>query len=130
MAEFYRQIDIYVSLNKYGNLSNSVLEAMNEGKCIVMLGRDEKDHTDESTEKLIPNNVVLFIDRNNIVDDLTAKLEEMISNPNKINIYSKRMKRFASDFLWSWDERIDYEIELLQKVASGERVFEHTTFDN
>jgi len=129
IAEFYRQIDIYISLNKYGNLSNTVLEAMNEGKCIVMLGKDEKDHTDESTEKLIPKNVALFIDRNNIVDDLTAKLEDMISNPDKISIYSKRMKRFTSDFLWSWDERIDYEIGLLQKVARGERVFEHS-FDN
>jgi len=126
IAEFYRQIDIYISLNKYGNLSNTVLEAMNEGKCVVMLGKDEKDHTDESTEKLIPKNVALFIDRNNIVDDLTEKLEDMISNPHKINTYSKRMKLFAIDFLWSWDERIDYEIGLLQKVARRERAFEHT----
>ena len=130
MAEFYRQIDIYISLNKYGNLSNTILEAMNEGKCIAMLGKDEKDYTDESTEKLIPKNVALFIDRNNIVDDLTAKLANLFENQQKIAMYSERMRKFANDFLWSWDDRIDYEVGLLQKVARGERVFGRTTYDN
>ena len=40
VRQYFRQADIYVSLNKYGNLSNTVLEAIREGKCVVMLGAE------------------------------------------------------------------------------------------
>lgn len=120
--EVYLKSDVYISLNKLGSLSNTVLEAMAAGKCIVMLDKDEETHTDESTGKLVPNDVVIRIDRNNIVDDLTQKLADLIENPAKITVYSERMTSFADKFLWSWDERISYEISLLEKIAEGEAV--------
>ena len=116
--QYYENADIYISLNKLGNLSNTVLEAMAMNKCIVMLQKDKNTYTDIFTEWLIPEDTVIRIDRNKIVKDLTAKLEDMISNPNKINAYSKRMKKFADEFLWSWDERIDYEINLLNQIEN------------
>lgn len=128
--DYYRQADVYISLNKYGNLSNTVLEAMNEGKCIIMLGKNDHDHTDESTEKFVPDDVVIRIDRKKIVDDLTDKLADLCENQEKIAMYSERMRKFALESLWSWDERIDHEIELLQKVARGERIFEAKTFNH
>lgn len=122
MNEVYLNSDVYISLNKLGNLSNTVLEAMAAGKCIIMLNKDGKTHTDESTEKLIPTDVVVRIDRNNIVDDLTLKLADLIDNPEKIIIYSERMRSFAKEFLWSWDERISYEIRLLEQIAKGQSI--------
>ena len=119
---FYNQSDIYVSLNKLGNLSNTVLEAMAAGKCIIMLDRDEKSGTDESTEKLIPADSAIKIDRGNIIKDLTLKLLELIENPTKIRQYSERMRPFAKEFLWSWDQRIDYEIQLLEKIHKREPI--------
>lgn len=114
----YENADIYISLNKRGNLSNTVLEAMAMNKCIVMLQKDEKTYTDIFTEQIIPEDTVIRIDRNMIAKDLTEKLEDMISNPIKINAYSKRIKKFANEFLWSWDERIDYEIDLLNQIEN------------
>jgi len=116
--KYYENADIYISLNKLGNLSNTVLEAMAMNKCIIMLQKDENTYTDMFTEQLIPEDTIIRIDRNNIVDDLTAKLEDMISNPEKINAYSKRMKNFADKFLWTWDERIDYEINLINQIEN------------
>jgi len=116
--EYYDNADIYISLNKLGNLSNTVLEAMAMNKCIIMLQKYETTYTDMFTEQLIPEDAVIRIDRNKIVGDLTAKLEEMISNPDKINAYSKRMRNFADKFLWSWDERIDYEINLINQIEN------------
>ena len=85
-------------------------------KCVVMLQKDEPTHTDIITEQLIPEDTVIRIDRKKIAEDLKEKLEDMISNPYKINAYSDRMKKFADKFLWSWGERIDYEIDLLNQI--------------
>lgn len=115
--EYYADADIYISLNKLGNLSNTVLEAMAMHKCIVMLQKDERTYTDISTERLIPKGTVIRINRTNIVKDLTKKLEDLISNPAQISIYSERMRKFANEFLWSWDARIDFEINLLNKIV-------------
>jgi|TARA_B100000315_G_C14578771_1_gene589316 glycosyltransferase involved in cell wall biosynthesis len=115
--EYFKQTDVYVSINKLGNLSNTVLEAIIHRKCIVMLNNDLDDHTDESTKAIIPENVVIRIDRKNIVSDLTIKLSDLIENPEIISMYAKRMRKFSADILWSWDERINYEIKLIKKIA-------------
>ncbi len=119
---YFDQSDVYISLNKLGNLSNTVLEAMSAGKCIIMLGKDKKTHADESTERLVPSGITIRIDRDNIVNDLIKKLADLIGDLEKIRILSKRMKNFSGKFLWSWDERINYEIELLRKVAKGIKI--------
>ncbi len=124
VRKYYENTDVYISLNKLGSLSNTVLEAMAAGKCIITLGKDIITHTDETTEKLISEYYVIRIDRNNIVNDLTSKLIDLIDNPEKINIYSERMEMFAKEFLWSWDERIDCEVGLLEKVFRGEPINE------
>jgi glycosyltransferase involved in cell wall biosynthesis len=105
-----------------GNLSNTVLEAMAAGNCIVMLGKEKETHTDESTERLVPDDVVIRINRQDIVNDLTDKLIDLIDNHEKINMYSERMEMFSNDFLWSWEERVKHEIELLEMVAKGETI--------
>lgn len=129
IRSYYESTDVYISLNKLGNLSNTVLEAMAAGKCIITLGKDIITHTDETTEKLISEYYVIRIDRNNIVNDLTSKLIDLMDNPEKINKYSERMKMFAKDFLWSWDERINYEMELLERIAKGKTI-ESLIFQN
>ena len=117
ISNYYIKNDVYISLNKLGNLSNTVLEAMACGKCIMMLGEDKETHTDEYTQKFIPENCVIRIDRKNIVEDLVVQLKKVCDNPSIIHQYSKNMKQFAEANLWSWDDRIDYEIQLLQKIA-------------
>ena len=115
--EYYRQCDIYISLNQYANLSNTVLEAIQECKCIVMLDEDKFDHTDKITKELVPDDIVIRIDRFNIIEDLYSKLTHIISSPEIIEEYSNKMRQFAETFLWSWDERIDYELKLLDMVT-------------
>jgi glycosyltransferase involved in cell wall biosynthesis len=119
---YYEQSDIYVSLNKYGNLSNTVLEAMIAGKCIIMLGRDERTHVDESTERLVPSDACVRINRHDIVNVLYKRITEMIDDPEIIKVYSTRMKYFANGLLFSWDRRISYEIDMIQRVCNGEPI--------
>lgn len=117
VKDFFNKADVYISLNKLGNLSNTVLEAMAAGKCIIMLDREEKTHTDESTEKLVPKDAALRVSRDNIKESLAGIIEYLLQNPQVIKVYAKRMKELSSEFLWSWDQRINYEIELINKLS-------------
>lgn len=122
LCQYYAETDVYISLNKLGNLSNTVLEAMSAGKCVVMLKKDNDTHTDEYTEKMIPEDTVIRVDRRDIVADLTEKLGILCDSPEEINNCSERMRMFADNFLWSWGERITYEIELLRKIVEGKSI--------
>ena len=116
---YYDEADIYISLNKLGNLSNTVLEAMTSGKCIIMLNKDSRTHTDEFTTLAIPEDTVIRIDRNDMVADLTQKLKALFENPHKIEEYSIKMKTFSKSFNWSWEKRIDHELDLLKRIGQG-----------
>lgn len=115
--DYLAQADIYVSLNLYGNLSNAVLEAMNAGKCIVTLKKCEASHRDEQLENLELRDALVLVDRDKIVDELPFVLDELIRNPEKIRMKGKKMRRYAEKTIKSWDERINYEIDFLCKLA-------------
>lgn len=118
--DYYDQADVYISLNKLGNLSNTVLEAMTCGKCVVMLGKDEATHTDEYTEQFVPADIAIRIDRENIVENLSEQLSRLCCSRPVIKEYADKMYYFARQELWSWEERIEHEISLLTSVNGSD----------
>jgi glycosyltransferase involved in cell wall biosynthesis len=118
---YFHQADVFVSPNKFANLTNTVLEALAAGICVVMLGKDPITHADESTEALIPGDVVVRVPRFSGVPGLTDALALLVEDIARIEAYRDCTKAFAKNFLYSWDKRTDDEIELLQCVASGGR---------
>ena len=120
ISQHYQLSDIYVSLNLRGNLSNTVLEAIRAGKCLVILDKSIEEHIDESTEKIIPGDCAIRIDRKNIVKSLSSSLNMLLNNQDKIISISDNVEKLSSKIIMKWDERISYEIELLEKVNKGE----------
>jgi glycosyltransferase involved in cell wall biosynthesis len=114
---YFRQVDVFVSPNRLANLTNTVLESMAAGICIVMLGKDPVTHTDASTEALVPDDVVVRISRFSGVPGLVEAMVPLVEEISLIDGVRKRMQAFAGEFLHSWDERIVAEIELLECVA-------------
>jgi glycosyltransferase involved in cell wall biosynthesis len=119
---YLKNIDIYVSMNKAGSMGNATLEAMAAGRCVVTLGMDKIKQIDKTTEEQIPADVVIRVDRENMIEDLSRKLSFLIEKPDMIVEYSRRMKEFSKSFLWSWSERIRYEVEMLDKLAKGKQI--------
>lgn len=114
---FYASADVYISLNKLGNLSNTVLESMGAGRCTITLNHDRERHTDVYTQRAVPDDVVIRVDRRRITDDLAEKLRMLIEDPRQIDGYAARMKQFAGGFLWSWRDRISHELRLIEGAA-------------
>lgn len=118
MAREYAWADVFVSLNAIGNLSNAVLEAMSAGKCIVMLGPDPASHTDEATTRLVPDDVVIRINRTRVVGHLVEELKRLLDHPEAMSGYEERMRSFAGEFLWSWEDRVGYEERLFEQILA------------
>ena len=78
-----KKLDIYVSLNKYGNLSNTNLEAISSEKAMIILNSDLKTKTDIFVDSFIPDNAVYRIDRNDIVNSLV----------NALTFFSKKSRK-------------------------------------
>lgn len=114
--------DIYVSLNKLGNLSNSNLEAMSLGSCIVLPEPNYDNGVDVFTKKNIGSKSTINIPRDASDSDLANSLESLYLDPKKRNLLSQNISNLADKFIPSWDERIDYEMELLNKLLNGIKI--------
>ena len=118
----YRQADVFVSTNRLANLTNTILEAMAAGMCIVMLGRDSVTHADVSTEALVPEDVVVRIPREAGTQGVVDALSSLVQDPELIDDYKARLREFASSFLCSWEKRVAQEIALFNSVAFGKPI--------
>jgi glycosyltransferase involved in cell wall biosynthesis len=119
--EVYKYIlncDVYVSLNKLGNLSNTVLEAINAERCLILLKKSITTLRDISTYQFF-NDSVLYINKKNIVNDLEKIIRYLISNPEIIKLKRELIKKKSSKIL-SWRDRVKEEIRIIQKVASND----------
>lgn len=117
IKEIYSSSDVYISLNKLGSLSNTVLEAMGAGLCTIILNHDPDRHTDVYTEQVIPRDVALRVDRHNLEADLVRQLGALLADPSIIAAYAARMRRFAAGFLWTWPQRISHELKLIEELT-------------
>ena len=86
---------------------------MKNGCCIVRLNPSHDEHIDIHTEKLLPSSLNIQFDRNKPIEDLVNKLDYLLSNPQEIENYASKVRKHADQKIWSWDERINYEINQL-----------------
>ncbi len=117
VSAHYARADIYVSLNRLGNLSNTVLEAINHGCCLVILGREAGLPTDAATARILPEDAALRVARQNVIEDLTAILERLIDDPEQIRLRQERTLDLRDNLLRSWTERIDEEVRRIRWIA-------------
>ena len=107
--------DIYVSLNKRGSLSNANLEVFKKGILSIILSSDHNNKIDIFTDDFLTNDAVIRIDRNDIVNQLLALFTDIDLN-KKAKEYSKRLIEIMVLKLSNWDERIEYEINEIEKI--------------
>ena len=113
VAAWMRRADIYVSLNWFGNLSNANLEALSAGKCMVILGEDAERHIDVETTRLIPQDAVLRIGREDVVGNLGRALNSLLLSPQSIADFEMAASALGGSLLESWEKRIAREKEVI-----------------
>ena len=86
-----------------------------------MLAGDKDKHVDETTDQLLEEGCVVRIGRERAVENLKEALKDLLGNPEKRRLIGESMARVAREMIPTWDERIQKELQLLRRVAAGER---------
>jgi glycosyltransferase involved in cell wall biosynthesis len=103
--------DIFISLNRLGNLCNTTLEAIGSEKCIITLNKNTKTFRDYSTHYFLKDSVI-YINRNNVVQELSKVLLLLSNNKQLIEIMRQRVIKTKLK-LPSWDYRIEKEMKII-----------------
>lgn len=113
--------DIYVSLNRVGNLSNANLEALAAGACMVIPTSDQHTGVDVDTDNLVPADAALRFGTIHDVEKLTKAILDLHSKPNKRESYSRRALEIGRDAIPDWSRRVQQEMEILERIAGGNK---------
>ena len=114
--------DIYVSLNRLGNLSNANLEAMLSGTAMIFPKAQSEHGIDVVTEDLIPGDAALRISSSDDIEGLSKAILKLHNSPSERETRGDLLRDYATRFTSSWDERISWELDLLRRIAGGEHL--------
>ncbi|MEP4378193.1 MAG: glycosyltransferase family 4 protein [Alphaproteobacteria bacterium] len=117
VPEAHRRSDIYVSLNRLGQLSNANLEAMSMGACMIVPAAQPERGIDLATEALVDESAVLRLPWVNQTDALADALRTLTSDPERRNALRANMKATADKLVQSWDARVAEEFALIGELT-------------
>jgi len=124
VLQWYRASDVYVSLNKHGNLSNANLEAIVSGVCLVLPESDPNSSTDLVTDNLIPKTAAVRLPREDLTGALTRTVADLASAPEDRAKLSANLRQVSPDFIQSWADRISWELDVLKALSQKDRFSE------
>jgi glycosyltransferase involved in cell wall biosynthesis len=108
--------DVFLSVNELSNVGNPLLEAMLAGRCILTLDEgDTRDLVrDGETGILLP----AASEAGRIADALAM----LAGDPAKRERLGTGALAFAQRHFWSWQERIDAEVDALEALVNRREV--------
>lgn len=111
LGAYYNLADVFVSMYDISNVGNPLLEAMKIGKCVVAydVGATKEFITHEKTGVLI---------KDPTPQNLSKVLIELLDNDNKRETLAHNGQKFANERFWSWEERVQAEIEEVEKILA------------
>lgn len=115
----HRHCDIYVSLNAMCNLTNANLEAMKAGVCMIIPASPGIRGIDVDTDTLMPPDLIWRIAGPDDVDGLAAALVRLHDDTGERNRRAVATAERAQEVIPNWTTRIDDEIALLERLATG-----------
>jgi len=111
--------DIYVSLNRFGNLSNANLEAM-VNKKVMIIPKSQKDKDiDHYTDNILKDDSVHRVTNSDAIEEVADAIIYLMQNKRVMNNLEKNIYSIANLYIKSWKIRIKTEDKLLNLIDSG-----------
>jgi glycosyltransferase involved in cell wall biosynthesis len=111
---YYRRCDLFLSLLDYSNLSNTVIEAMASGCCVVALNEGD-------TGLLVRDGQTGFLLDKKSLETAPALVSRLLDDDRLRKNVGSQAQTFVQRHLPSWDERIAKEITLLENLAASRK---------
>jgi len=102
--------DIFISTNDLSNVSNSLLEAMKCGKCVVTLNTGE-------TSEIIKNNENGILLDVNYINNLPNVIIQLLNDEKLRNKLGRNARKYALENFLTWDQRIKMEIKFIEELC-------------
>lgn len=118
VASILNQTDIYVSLNRLGNLSNANLEAISAGCCIIMPKSQHQNGIDLFTDELLPHDAAWRIESADDINGLSFAIQSLatdITGRKKMGAAAREVGKTFD----SWDGRVKTELALLNSLIGN-----------
>jgi glycosyltransferase involved in cell wall biosynthesis len=112
IIKFLNTTDLYVQGQDLSNLSNTIIEALAAGCCIIT--RDVGATTEMITDG--QNAVVL---KPGEADDFADAVIRLLKNPDERSRLADAAYAYAMENFQTWDERLDMEIDLIEQIRAG-----------
>jgi glycosyltransferase involved in cell wall biosynthesis len=115
VSRYLEAADVFMSVNELSNVGNPLLEAMVAGRCVLTLNEgDTRDLVrDGETGILLP-----------AAGDpgaIAGALAQLATDPERRKRLGAAARHLAERSFWSWDQRLDAEVEAVAALVSGRR---------
>lgn len=110
--------DIYISLNKLGQLSNANIEALCFGGCVMLPDEGMENIYDDRLKEMFNDNSILKMDSENIVLSAKTNIEYLVNNVGEIKSRKKIVAEKAKKIFKTWDERVQNELEIIESLIT------------
>jgi glycosyltransferase involved in cell wall biosynthesis len=107
---------IYISLNRWGNLSVANLEAMKLGQCIIMPKSNFQSNIDLDTDKLIPINAAIRVKSADDIHGISNGIISLHKNIEMRKNLSENMIKCSKKFIPNWKKRISMEMKIIDSL--------------
>lgn len=113
IPQAHKRADIYVSLNRLGQLSNANLEAMSMGACMIIPPAQPVRGIDVATQSMIDDAAVLRLPAKDQTAALAAAVRDLADHPDRRARLRANIRAVASRLVRSWDDRVAEELALI-----------------
>lgn len=115
-----KRADIYVSLNRFGNLSNANLEAMRVGTAMIFPEAQADTGVDLATDCIIPAEAVRRIKNSDDKAGLVGAILHLSGSKATRAAMSDQVRILAAERIGDWDTRVKREMAILRGIVSGQ----------
>jgi len=116
IIDFLLETDIYISLNRYGNLSNSNLEAIAAKKCMIIPDSQPSLGIDLIIDEMLSKNAVIRVKSPDDLEGIANAIVFLSENSSKREQINNEINK-VSIKLKSWKHRIKEEIDILNSIV-------------
>lgn len=106
---YYDMADIFLSLYDFGNVGNPIMEAMVMGKTILTINNGD-------TKSLMGDSEYGLMVDSTDQDLINQGLKKLLDNPAWARQYGQAAKAYAKNNLWTWEERMQAELQETSKL--------------
>ncbi len=116
IQELHNAADLFLTVQDLTNLGNQIMEALHSGTCVVAynIGGTSQVMCDDVTGKLIEEKDL---------PRLGEIIVELLCDDQKRHALAYGALEFAKKHIWTWDQRIDAELEEVRCLVNDYRRF-------